>query len=151
MSQETHAPAPRKRSLGVIALVAIVLVAAGGGVAYFFMHRAPAAPPPAEPGLVALEPFVVNLADAGARRFLRVTLRLVVASKEQAAELDEDAVRKARARSSILELLSAQHGEALITPDGKAALKKSISEQVSHAVEHAQVTDVLFTEFVVQF
>jgi flagellar FliL protein len=139
------------RSPLLLALAGVVLLGAIGGGAYYAMHLPPSAPPPPEPGILALDPFVVNLADAGGQRFLRVTLRLVLESKEQAAELEEDEVRKVRARSAILELLSEQHADKLTAPAGKAELKKTISEHVSHALEHVKVTDVLFTEFVVQF
>jgi flagellar FliL protein len=131
----------------MILLVTILALGGGGGAgAYFYMkkgHAAPAKPP--EPGIAALDPFVVNLADAGGQRFIRLTLRLVLEKKHDAEELGEDELARARVRSSILELLSLQ------TADRKAELKKTIAERATHALGHAKVVDVLFTEFVVQF
>jgi flagellar FliL protein len=100
---------------------------------------------------VALEPFVVNLADPGGTRFLRVTISLIVEDEHHAAEMGENELVKMRVRSAILELLAMQTADVLVTPDGKAALKKAIAESASHAVEDLHIQDVLFSEFVVQF
>lgn len=102
-------------------------------------------------GVLALEPFLVNLADPDAPRFLRATLGLVVADKAHALHLSEDVVAKARIRSAVLELLATQQSGTLVTPEGKAALKKAIVASSSAIVTEAKVVDVLFSEFVVQF
>ena len=155
MSQPTPAAdaAPKKKPILVIALVATFLFGGGGAAgAYFYMHRGPAAPAPApDPGIAALDTFVVNLADPGGHRFVRVTLSLVLDSKHAADELKEDEVARVRTRSAILELLTLQTADRLVTPEGKVVLKKEIAERASHALGHARVVDVLFTEFVVQF
>ena len=147
------AGAKKKKPVLAIVLVAVLVLAGGGGAsAFYFMRRGPAAaPPPPEPGIAALDPFVVNLADPGGHRFVRLSLRLVVESEKAAEELKEDELSRTRARSSILELLSLQTADHLVTPEGKAELKKEIAERATHAFEHVKVLDVLFTEFVVQF
>jgi flagellar protein FliL len=145
---------PKKKRLLLFVMVAVLTLGSVGGVGgYFYTHRnrAPAVPPPADPGIAALDPFVVNLADAGGQRFVRLTLRLVLETKHAAEELKEDELGRMRARSSILELLSLQTADRLVTPEGKAELKKSIAERATHALGHTKVVDVLFTEFVVQF
>jgi flagellar FliL protein len=164
----SDAPAPAKKSKkGFLMIVILLLVAAGGGGgAYFFYFKAPKAhaktveaehepepePEPEGPkGIVPMEPFVVNLADAGAARFLRANLSLIVSDEEHAKELEENEVDKARIRSTILELLAQQHADKLVTPEGKDELKKTIAERVAHAVHGMKVADVLFSEFVIQF
>jgi flagellar FliL protein len=102
-------------------------------------------------GVLTLEPFLVNLADPDAPRFLRATLALVIADKAHAEHLAEDAVAKARIRSAVLELLATQKSGDLVTPEGKAALKKAIVTSSAAIVTEAKVVDVLFSEFVVQF
>jgi flagellar protein FliL len=157
----SDAPAPAKKSKkGFMMIVILLLVAGGGGGAYFFYFKAPKAhakavepePEPETPkGIVPMEPFVVNLADAGATRFLRANISLVVSDEEHAKELEENAVDKARIRSAILELLAQQNADKLVTPEGKDELKKTIAERVAHAVHELKVLDVLFSEFVIQF
>jgi flagellar FliL protein len=145
----------------------LLLAGAAGGAWWWFSRNAAAHAATAEAGqpdaaaaahedlsnsgVLALEPFLVNLADAEAPRFLRATLGLVIADKEQAAHLAEDVVAKARIRSAVLELLATQTSAELVTPDGKAALKKAILASAAAIVTEAKVVDVLFSEFVVQF
>lgn len=148
-------PKKKKKGRGVLfAIVGLVLALGGGGGAYWVYARAPQAPAkPAPPktGIVAMQPFVVNLADEGGSRFLRVTLSLVIEGEERAKEVTEDPVLSARIRSGILERLAQQTADHLVTPDGKSELKKVIAEQAAHSAHDLKVTDVLFSEFVVQF
>jgi len=158
------APAKPKSKLPLIAgAVVLLLAGAGGGGYWWWSHRAPADPKAAEApekvephtpedaGIVSFEPFVANLADEGGTRFLRASLKLVVAGEETAKEVEENAVERAQLQSAILEILTVHTAEQLVTPDGKKALKKEILEKTGHLLHSAKVTDVLFTEFVVQF
>ena len=156
------APAPKKSRKGllIVLTLVVILLLGGGGGAYWFMFRGTGAaeaaeaappPPPAPTGVIPLEPFVVNLADPAGSRFLRVTLSLVVADEDIAHEVEEDEVIVLRVRSAILELLAQKEAGELVTPEGKAALKKSIAEGVKHAAHELEVADVLFSEFIVQF
>jgi len=153
---------PNKKIL-YVALAAGVLGGIGGGGYWWSLRAAPAdgghtptaesseAKVPAhERGMITFEPFVVNLADADASRFLRVTVRLVVDSPERAKEIEKSAVVLMAARAAILELLTTQTSTTLVTPAGKAALRASIAERVGHGGE-VKVHDVLFSDFVVQF
>ena len=135
----------------------MLLLAGGGGGAYWWMTRGPveaAAPrevPLSERGLVPFEPFMVNLADGGGTRFLKVTSALVVEDAEVADHVLQSEVVVSRMRSEILELLTEQPAAELVTPEGKAALKNAIGERLAGALEDGKVIDVLFSEFVVQF
>ena len=159
------AAAPAKKSrkgLVIILVVVLLLLAGGGGGAYWFLFRGNGAaeaaeaepePEPAPPatGIVPLAPFVVNLADPSGTRFLRVTMSLVVADETVAKEIEEEKVVHARLRSAILELLAQKQSTELVTPEGKAELKKAIAEGATHAAHELKVEDVLFSEFIVQF
>jgi flagellar protein FliL len=154
-TQSASAPGKKSRA-PLFAIIGLIIGLGGGGGAYWvyasrIARPAPAAPEPPKTGIVPMEPFVVNLADAGGSRFLRVTLSLIVEGEEHAKEVAEDGVLKARVRSAILERLTLQTAEHLVTPEGKAELKKVIAEQASHAAHGMKVTDVLLSEFVVQF
>jgi flagellar protein FliL len=152
------------KKLIVIGVGVLVLLGGGGGGAWWWLHHAQGAQPaegeekkaetaidPSDTGVLGLDPFLVNLADKDSPRFLRATLKLVVGPKKQAVELNEDDVAKARIRSSVLELLTEQTADKVVTPEGKAALKKTIVERASKILSEGKVTDVLFSEFVVQF
>jgi flagellar FliL protein len=156
MSEASTLAAKQKKSTLPMIVVAVLATAAGGGGAYWYTHRTGRAVPAAEHargaerGIVQFQPFVVNLADPNASRFLRVTLQLVVLDEEEAKHVLETPVVLAQARSAILELLTLQTADQLVTPDGKTALKKAIAERVSAAIDSVKVLDVLFSDFVVQ-
>ncbi|MCX6537750.1 MAG: flagellar basal body-associated FliL family protein [Acidobacteria bacterium] len=166
-------PAPnaskKKGKFGLILGIVIgVLVLAGGGAAAYWKLR-PAPPAPAAggaageghgvaeaaethpAGVVSFEPFLVNLAGGSGQTYLRVTLKLLVGSEEDAKLLQESEVAKARMRSAILEVLATQSADTLVTVEGKAQLKKALVEQVSALKQKTEVRDVLFSDFVVQF
>ena len=150
-------PKPRRGKLLIVLVVVVIVLLGGAGGGFWWWrstHKAPEteAPPAAPQGaaIIPLEPFMVNLADQEASRFLRIAVRLVIDEERDAAVIEKDPVRLARVRSAVLEVLTTQHSGALVTPEGKAELKKSIMER-STAVLNLEVRDVLFTDFVVQF
>lgn len=157
MSDKPAAAAGGKKKPNVLVLALVGVIVVGGGVGgYMYMQKGKGeaheekAPPP-DPGVATLEPFVVNLADPGGRRFLRTTISLVLEQKEAAKEFEENEVDKTRVRAAILDLLAQQTADTLVTPEGKAELRKHLTEHAAEALEHIKVSDVLFTEFVVQF
>jgi flagellar FliL protein len=150
------AGAPKKKSkLVPILVIVVVLLAGGGAAAYWTLRPAPPAATPAAEvhpaGVVSFEPFLVNLAGGSGQTYLRVTLKLLVESEEDAKLLQENEVAKSKMRSAILEVLATQSADALVTAEGKAQLKKLVVEQVSALKQKTEVRDVLFSDFVVQF
>lgn len=155
MSQQPET-ALKKGKTGIVLVLAIVVLAAGGagGAVFWRTHRSghPAAEAkPVERGIVSFDPFVVNLADPDASRFLRATIQLVVPSGEAAETIQKAPLRLMEARSAILELLTVQTSNVLVTPAGKATLKKAIAERVAAVLGETKVLDVLFSDFVIQF
>jgi len=135
-----------------------VLVGGGGAAAYWFWsgHVRASEPPNTlshvEPeGLLAMEPFLVNLADEGGHTYLRATLKLLLPTEGQAQALEKSDVRRSQLRSAILETLATEHGSRLVTPDGKLALKRTLIQRLSTLTPPVEVRDVLFSDFIVQF
>ena len=140
----------------------VVLVLAGGGGTAFWMMRAPAeaaeaveaehaAVDLAHAGIIKFEPFIVNLADPGAKRFLRVSIGIIVPSEEVAKEIEHGEVLRMQLRSEIIDLLTTQTSEHIVTPEGKTALKKEILERAHHTLAPHEAHDVIFSDFVVQY
>lgn len=94
---------------------------------------------------VALPPFVVNLADPNARRYLKVVLEVEVTSNP---ELLED--NKAKIRDALLMLLSSKTSQDLSTLEGKILLRKEIVDRLNQAIGQPKVSRVYFTDFVIQ-
>jgi flagellar FliL protein len=148
--------AGKGKLIGIIVVVLVLLGGGGAGAYWFWFRTAPTSAADAdaeeiEVGIIPLDQFLVNLADPGGTRFLRVTMRLAVAGEDHAEEIAEDPVALAHLRSTILELLTLQMSESLVTAQGKAELKKKIIERASEVLHEVPVKDVLFSDFVVQF
>jgi flagellar FliL protein len=158
MSDTPKTPPPEK-GRGKLPLIAgaVALLAAGGGASYWFLLKpAPAesaahAAPAPKRGIVSFDPFVVNLADPGGSRFLRLSMQLVVKDAAQATEMEESKVALMQARSATLEVLTTQTSDVLVTPEGKAKLRAALIEKLGHVAEEFEVVDVLFSDFIVQF
>lgn len=103
-----------------------------------------------ERGLVKMEPFIVNLADEGGKRFLRASIQLVVEDEAEAKEFEEKPVLTMGARSAIVNTLSTETADDLGTPEGKEALREVLKEKVSEALD-MEIVDVLLSDFVVQY
>ena len=179
MADDSRKPenAPPQKSGGALkwivfgVLFALIAGGVAGGILWYVLRPQPAAeavqegegegqggegeaaePKPIEPtGIIALEPFLVNLADKDANRFIRVTLQLAVEDEAVVKLVEANAVSRARLRSAVLEVLTLQTSDRLVTPEGKAELKKTIAERASASLGQVKVLDVLFTDFVVQF
>jgi flagellar FliL protein len=158
--QTTPEPAPapnKKRGFGKLLLIVIpmLLIAGGGGWWYLAGSGGAVAAEEAisieERGVVPFEPFLVNLSDPGGNRFLKATIQVVVDSEAEAKHVEANTALMSHARSAILELLTEQNAQALVTAEGKKKLKEAIASAVAGVLKKQKVVDVLFSEFVVQF
>jgi flagellar FliL protein len=100
--------------------------------------------------VLPLEPFVVNLADPDAARYLRIKISLMVDDKTKAKELLENEPLQLKVRDVILQSLTAKSSRELINEEGKNKLREEIREKVSMYFQEPKLVDVMFTEFVIQ-
>lgn len=100
---------------------------------------------------VNFEPFLVNLADKESSRYVKTSIRLLVANKESAETIAKGETLMPRLRDTILSLLSAKTAEEITSNDGKEKLKKEILEKVNEYLPGEGAEEVFFTDFVVQF
>ena len=144
------------RTTIAIAVTAVLVVA--GGV--FWWSRSPAAhaepevgaaAPVTSRGLLKFDPFVVNLSDGIGSRFLRTSLQLIVEPADAATAAGANPVLMLQLRSALLELLAQQTADVLVTPAGKSSVKAAIVSRAQVLIGDGKITDVLFSEFVVQF
>jgi flagellar FliL protein len=100
--------------------------------------------------VVPLEPFVVNLADQDSARYLRIKVSLMVDDKAKIKEILENQALTQKVRDVILETLTRKTSHDLINEEGKKKLRAEIQEGVGHYFKEPKLTDVMFTEFVIQ-
>jgi flagellar FliL protein len=97
--------------------------------------------------IYALETFIVNLADKGGNRYLRVTMDLELGNPELEVELGK---RLPQVRDSILMILPSKRFDDINSVEGKIALRDEIIETLNGFFTQGKVTNIYFKEFVVQ-
>ena len=100
--------------------------------------------------IVNFEPFLVNLADRDAFRYLRVTIRLQVLNKTAAQRIASAEVFSSQIRDTVLGTLATKVSDEIITPEGKGQLKREIADKLNAFLPGKPVKAVFFTDFVVQ-
>lgn len=94
---------------------------------------------------VALPPFVVNLADGNARRYLKVVLEVEMTGNPELLEANQ-----AKIRDALLMLLSSKTSQDISTLEGKILLRKEIVDRLNQAIGQPKVSRIYFTDFVIQ-
>jgi flagellar protein FliL len=154
-SGKVHQRYFRSKLVGILLLA----IAAGGGAAWFVQERdhtadaAKAAEASNVPRyIVHLEGFTVNLADPESTHFLRATIDLGIDHLPDGADPERPAlsVPVSRIRDSILSVLTVCTADQLLSPEGKARLKKNLLDALNKSVPEIDVRDIYFTEFLVQ-
>jgi flagellar basal body-associated protein FliL len=143
-------PAPSKRRRFLIAagaalpllLGAFVLVRGHGSDAPPRVRR--------EPGVLVLEPFVVNLGEADVGRFLKCAVRLELADAGVAARIQAEPLTLLRVQDGLLSILSCASAEDLAQAGGKDALRSALLRRAREVLPEAGVADVYFQEFLFQ-
>jgi flagellar FliL protein len=168
--EEKAPPKPKSGSIGkmlMIIVLALVSSAGGGLVSFMLISRtlgaqakAAESPEKAEQEKIAemlekgavipLEPFVVNLADTDAARYLRIKISLMVDDKRGVKEVSENQALQLKVRDVILESLTAKRSQDLINAEGKNKLRHELQEKVAVYFRAPKLVDVMFTEFVIQ-
>ncbi len=110
---------------------------------------------PVETHLMVLDPLLVNLADEGGAAYLRLSLVLRVTDtatrKDSKARVDksDDAAMDA-VRDTALTVLGRQTSDSLLAPDGKERLKTELKRSMAQHNPNLKITDLFFTDFLVQ-
>jgi flagellar FliL protein len=153
--------APPKSRFGwkiiVIGVAVILIVASASTYAVLKYLRGAATTAAAEKvkketvlGALNLEPFLVNLADKDAVRFVKVTFRLGISEKGAEEEIGKNNVFLAAARDSILTLLTAKTSEEILTLEGKEKLRQEVQARLNPMMPKGKILEVYIVDFVVQ-
>jgi flagellar FliL protein len=174
--EDTEKPKQEAKSSGggglvkiLVVVVLIVVLAVAGILAYTLLFAGKSAPAQeqtimeptggqpsqatrpasAEPGpIIAYPPFLVNLADPGGQRYLRITLSLEL-SKEKKFQAEVEA-KDPRIKDIIISILSSKTFDEIATTQGKIAMKQEILRRLNTIMSGGRIVDVYITEFVVQ-
>jgi flagellar FliL protein len=152
----------------IVGLVLVLVLVMGGGMFLIYTKLSPASPKAVVPeteaevipekakpedigAVVSMDTFIVNLADPGGNRYLRVTMDLELAGKTAGKTAgDELAKRMPQIRDAILMILATKRYADISTPEGKTALREEILNAVNGLLVSSQIARIYFKEFVIQ-
>ena len=97
--------------------------------------------------IFSLDTFIVNLADKGGNRYLRVTMDLELGNPELESEIKK---RLPQVRDGILMILPTKRFEDISTVQGKTALRDEVLETLNGFLTQGKIINIYFKEFVVQ-
>jgi flagellar FliL protein len=95
--------------------------------------------------LVALDPFVLNLAEQG--RFLKVTIHFELADASSQPLVENNIPQ---IKDAIIILLSSKSIESIAGPEGKLQLKDELLLRANQTIGKDAIRNLYFTEFVMQ-
>ena len=97
--------------------------------------------------LMPLKPFIVNLADASGKRYLKLTMTLELGNETVEKEAE---ARMPQIQDAILILLSSQTFADISNIEGKMRLRSQIISACNRFLTSGKAINVYFSEFVVQ-
>jgi flagellar protein FliL len=97
--------------------------------------------------IYSMEPFVVNLADQGRPRYLKI--KMSIESQEMKVN-EEYEKRLPQLRDTILTVLSSKSYGEIADSEGKKKLREEIILKLNRLLRGFQVKTVYFTEFMIQ-
>ncbi|MGZ8289277.1 MAG: flagellar basal body-associated protein FliL [Telluria sp.] len=148
------------KKLILIIIVAVLTLAIGGAATWYFTrsaddgavaHKKEKAKPGEPPVYVPIEKFVVNLQPEEGEQYLQIQFTLQVPTPEQVEILKAN---MPKIQSRVLLLLSSKKASELSSPAGKQQLSSeliaSINEPFVEKGDPQEVSDVLYTSFIIQ-
>lgn len=149
MATETKTAERSGKSHNNPVILLLLLIAAGAGAFALLERNSAQAAVDANTkikAIIHLENFTVNLSDPEEHGFLRVGIDLGLGSElKKGKELPIAPVRDA-----IIGVLSTQHSQELLTPEGKAKMKADLRKELQDRVPEMNIQEIYFTEFLVQ-
>ena len=154
--EEAKRPKKKKGKGLIIIIIVVIAVLAGGGGAFFFLSKSGGDKGQKkgkedvkkdESVMLALDPFVVNLNDPGASKFLKVSMQIELSGP---AILEIAKGKTPQIRDAIINLLTSKTSDALMSPEGKLQLKDEINLMANQILGNNTVKNVYLTEFVMQ-
>jgi len=154
-AQEQEEGSGKKSKLKLIILVVLIVALGGGGFfgyKKFFGKKSEEVAEEQKPTIpqtvtYQLDTFLVNLADPGGKRYLKLTMELEL---DNSKVIDEITKENFKIRDTILLILSSKEFDDISTVGGKLALKKEIMAKLNGMLHTGKVLNIYFTEFLVQ-
>lgn len=151
-----EAPAPPKKgnkTLIIIIVAAALVLCAGGFAGYKLLagkksdSKTHEEKSDSKTSIIALDPFVLNLADHG--RYLKVTIQFEISDKSLGETVKD---KTPQLRDTIITLVSSKSLNSISSPEGKFQLKDELLFRANQVMgmDKDIFKNLYFTEFVMQ-
>ncbi|SPD74017.1 Flagellar protein FliL [uncultured Desulfobacterium sp.] len=150
----------KNKPMLLIIIISVAFLFLMGGGFYFLWHKVTPEEPKTEQKkdevkeekdevkpMYALTPFIVNLADQDVTRYMRITMELELAGEETTAEVEK---RLPQIRDAILTIIPSKTAKDISSVEGKTALRDEIIQRLNSFIKKGKITNIYFTEFVIQ-
>lgn len=94
-----------------------------------------------------MDTMIVNLADQGGKRYLRITMEFEISSVELIPEIE---TRMPQIRDAILMILPTKQYVDIGTTEGKVQLRDELMANLNMLLKTGSIVTIYFSEFVVQ-
>lgn len=94
-----------------------------------------------------MDPFVVNLNEAGGKRYLKSKIEIEFVGEDVRKELTN---RLPQLRDVILLHLSSKTLDEIRSVDGKIELKNALIKRINQVLKQGKIRNLYFTQFVIQ-
>lgn len=157
---EAGQDSPQKSSRRIFLVLGLAIVVLAGIGGFLFLRRAKAATPHTEEdsapapapvevkAVLHLETFTVNMNDPEQKTYLRIGIDLGLSSAPKGE--GKAPAPTALARDTILDILMAAKPEEVTSAEGKKQLKQHLLEALQQRAPELGVSEVYFTEFLMQ-
>ena len=158
-NQEDQAPKGGGKFKIIIILFLVLILGAGGFFGWSFFMKKEANSKESEVTVkpkkdevkisFPLKSFIVNLMDSSGsgRRYLKVTMELETDSEENKSIIEKNI---SKLRDAIIMILSSRSFKDISSIEGKIELKRSLMMKINEVIGDNLVSNIYFTEFVVQ-
>lgn len=134
-------------------IIGVVIASLGAGAYVYFGYlpgknaNAEGKPEIEHKAFFEMDTFLLNLADPGGKRYLKVTVKLELDDPKVSEELT---AKNYEVRDTALMLMSGKEFEDISTLAGKESLKRELITRLNGLLQTGQIKQMYFTEFLVQ-
>ncbi len=97
--------------------------------------------------IYAWDPILVNLADPGGKRYLKIVMQTEITDPKLRAEV---VAMNAQMKDTLITILSEKMFDDIATLSGKQELKREIAVKLNKFLKVGQIQEIYFTDFLVQ-
>ena len=138
----------RMGKLLIILLILVVLASAGFAL-WHFVFRGEGEDEDRRETAITSPPlgFTVNLADVEQRRYRKASVELCYNERRLGKEIED---KVSELRDLIIDIFRSKQAAEISTLEGTDNLRMEIKDQVNKRLNSGQLTEVFFTEFMIQ-